>query len=222
AFFTAWIRRNIPEPKEWKKDKADWRGLLHPPLAGRLAMLSALCCCLLFGYWGLFTWIPTYLASPVAQGGAGLGIVKSSAWLFPMQAGAFLGYILFGFFADRVGRRPAFLTFVLTTAVLIPLYGLCGRSAAILLALGPLVGFFGHGYFSSLGVIAAEMFPARVRNTAQGASYNIGRALAGLAPATVGALADHYGIGAALTVTSVFFVLGAMVMSALSTSPDPP
>jgi MFS family permease len=220
AFFTWWIRRNIPESKEWRSgaeaSPASLRPLLKPPLAGRLGLLTALCCCLLFGYWGLFTWIPTYLASPLVKGGAGLGIVKSSAWLFPMQIGAFFGYILFGYFADRVGRRAAFLTFVLTTAALIPVYGLCSKSAAILLAMGPLIGFFGHGYFSSLGVIAAEMFPPGSRATAQGFSYNAGRAISAVAPATVGALADRYGIGAALAFTSAFFLCGGGVMLAMT------
>jgi MFS family permease len=220
AFFTWWIRRNIPEPPEWKKAdrSSSIAPLLRPPLAGRLALLSTLCCCLLFGYWGLFTWIPTYLSTPIAHGGAGLSIVKSSGWLLPMQAGAFFGYILFGYFADRLGRRTAFLIFVLTTAALIPIYGLCGRSAAILLALGPLIGFFGHGYFSSLGVIAAEMFPPSSRATAQGFSYNIGRALSAIAPATVGALADRYGIGAALGFTSAFFLCAAALIPTLPTA----
>ena len=215
AVFTWFVRRGIAEPAAWRKSKLEGlapRQLLRPPLRRRLALLTALCCCLLFGYWGLFTWLPTYLSSPVSAGGAGLSIVKSSAWIVPMQAGAFFGYVLFGFFADRYGRRRAFLTFVLATAALVPIYALGGRSAALLLALGPLLGFFGHGYFSSLGVIAAELFPPAARATAQGLSYNIGRALSALAPATIGALADRHGLGASLTLTSVFFVLGAAVM----------
>jgi MFS-type transporter involved in bile tolerance (Atg22 family) len=135
-----------------------------------------------------------------------------------MQAGAFLGYVSFGFLADRFGRRQAFLLFVLSTAAIVPVYGLLGRSASILLALGPLLGFFGHGYFSVVGSLAAEMFPPRVRNTAQGFCYNAGRAMAGFAPTTVGALADRYGIGAALGVTSVFFGAGALVMIWISAS----
>jgi hypothetical protein len=53
------------------------------------------------------------------------------------------------------------------------------RNAALLLAIGPLVGFFGHGYFSALGAMGAELFPAAVRTTAQGFGYNAGRALSG-------------------------------------------
>ena len=220
AFVTWWIRRNISESQEWSKrtdsGRASLKPLLQTPLLGRLSLLTALCCCLLFGYWGLFTWIPTYLSSPLEKGGAGLSVVKSSAWLFPMQIGAFFGYILFGYFADRVGRKAAFVTFVLATSSLIPVYGLFARNATVLLALGPLIGFFGHGYFSSLGVIAAEMFPPSSRATAQGFSYNVGRAISAVAPATVGALADKLGIGVALGFTSAFFVCGAGVMALMS------
>jgi MFS family permease len=213
AVFTWWIRRSVPESPQWKRpERSPFGELLRPPLRGRVLVLCALCCCLLFGYWGVFTWLPAYLSTPVERGGAGLSIVRSSAWILPMQVGAFLGYVSFGFLADRLGRRPAFLLFVLSTAVLVPIYGLAGRSATILLAIGPLLGFFGHGYFSVIGSLAAEMFPPSVRNTAQGFCYNAGRGLAGFAPATVGALADRNGIGAALTVTSIFFVAGAAVM----------
>ena len=39
----------------------------------------------MFGYWGLFTWIPDYLSAPIKQGGVGLGLVKSAGWIVPMQ-----------------------------------------------------------------------------------------------------------------------------------------
>ena len=67
-------------------------------------------------------------------------LVRSSAWILPMQVGAFLGYVSFGFLADRFGRRQAFLLFVLSTAAVVPVYGLLGRSPTSLLALGPLLG----------------------------------------------------------------------------------
>jgi MFS family permease len=219
ALATVWIRRGIAEPPKWRASRGHKHtiggamvALFRPPLRRPVLLMAVLCSSVLFGYWGLFTWLPAYLASPVERGGAGLSIVKTSAWIVPLQIGAFFGYISFGFFADRFGRRPAFLTFVLATAVLVPIYGLLGRSAALLMAMGPLIGFFGHGYFSVLGAMMAELFPAAVRTTAQGFCYNIGRALAGLAPVTVGALADRWGIGAALGFTSIFFLMGAGLM----------
>jgi MFS family permease len=216
ALATIWMRRGIEEPPRWRAPAPDAEGtigaIFRAPLRRTVLLVAALSSCVMFGYWGLFTWLPAYLSSPVERGGAGLTILQSSGWIIPLQIGAFFGYISFGFFADRFGRRPAFLTFVLATAALVPVYGMLGRRTALLMALGPLIGYFGHGYFSVMGVMMAELFPERVRTTAQGFCYNIGRALAGFAPVTVGALADRFGIGAALAVTSVFFVAGAGVM----------
>ena len=179
------------------------------PLLRKTLSAAILSTCVLFAYWGLFTWMPSFLSRPLEQGGAGLGIVKSSTWIIPMQIGAFLGYISFGFFADRFGRRPVFLSFLIAAAVLVPVYGQLARHDILLLLLGPLIGFFGHGYFSVFGVMLAELFPTHVRGTAQGLTYNIGRAFSALAPFTIGALADEHGIGSALALTSAFFLLGA-------------
>ncbi len=74
--------------------------------------------------------------------------------------------------------------------------------------LGPLVGFFGHGYFSVFGALLAEIFPSSLRGTAQGLCYNAGRAASALAPMAIGALADRYGLGAALASTAGLYVLG--------------
>ena len=217
ALVTIWIRRSVREPALFLERRGggaaapppDWRSLLRPPLARTTLAASALTASLLVAYWGLFTWVPTFLSSPVEQGGAGLGIVRSSLWVVLMQAGAFLGYTTFGVVADRLGRRPAFLTFVLGAAILVPAYGLFARRPAVVLALGPLVGFFGHGYFSVFGAMLAELFPSSIRATAQGVCYNSGRALSALAPFAIGAAADRVGYGAALAMTSFFYLLGA-------------
>ena len=220
AAVTLWVRRNIPEPEIWRERGARGKGSLaaslgqifRPPLLRLTVFASLLGSALLFGYWGLFTWIPAYLASPVAKGGAGMSIVKSTSWIIPMQLGAFVGYISFGFLADRFGRRLSFLIFVLGAAALVPIYGLSSTSLKLLFVLGPLIGFFGHGYFSVFGAMLAELFPSSVRGIAQGLCYNIGRSISALAPATIGFIADRNGIGTALAFTSIFFVFAAMLI----------
>ena len=62
---------------------------------------------------GLFFWLPPFLARPVEQGGAGMGVVGSLQWIMPMQIGAYFGYLTFGFIADRLGRRRTFVLFML-------------------------------------------------------------------------------------------------------------
>ena len=220
AFLVAWIQRHVPEPEIWVKNKGARRDgarssigvIFRPPLLKKTLTASLLTTCVLFAYWGLFTWMPTFLSRPVADGGAGLGIVKSSAWIVPMQIGAFFGYLLFGFLADRFGRRPVFITFLVAAALLVPLYGQLARQELWLFILGPFIGFFGHGYFSVFGAMLAELFPTHIRATAQGLTYNVGRAFSALAPFMIGALSDVYGIGSALGLTAFFFLAGAVVM----------
>lgn len=223
ALLTLWIRRHVQEPEIWRLRSGDGasgvvRGvaeILRAPFLRRVVLGSAMTMAVLFAYWGLFTWMPAFLARPIAQGGAGLGIVKSSAWIIPMQIGAFFGYTTFGFFADRLGRRPVFAAFLVCAAILVPVYGQLAQHEWVLLVLGPLVGFFGHGYFSVFGAMLSELFPTHLRATAQGTVYNIGRAFSALAPYTIGELADSSGLGSALGITSAFFILGAVLIFTL-------
>ncbi len=161
----------------------------------------------MFAWWGLFSWIPSFLARPLDQGGAGLSLLRSSTWIVLMQVGMWLGYVSFGFIADRVGRKRTYVTYLVVAAVLVPIYA-TSRHPALLLALGPVVAFFGTGYFSGFGAVTAEIFPTRIRATAQGLTYNLGRGISAAAPFTVGALATVYGLGAALLVTSLAFLAG--------------
>ncbi len=217
AFLALLIRRHVKEPEIWQRREAGKSGLsqvFQGVLKRRTILASALATCVLFAYWGLFTWIPGFLSASTAKGGAGLTIVQTSGFVVPMQLGAFAGYVCFGLLADKLGRRPAFVCYVLAAAVLTPVYG-ATRDAHTLLLLGPLIGFFGTGFFSLFGAMLSELYPTRVRGTGLGFVYNIGRGCSALAPWTVGYFADHYGIGTSLGLNSAFFALGAVLIFTL-------
>ncbi len=217
AVLTLLIRRHVEEPAIWKRAqsrRSSVRDLFSATLRGRTIFATLLATCVLFAYWGLFTWIPGFLSASPARGGAGLTIVQTSGFVIPMQLGAFAGYVLFGLLADKLGRRPAFAAYVLIAAILTPIYG-ATKSTSTLLALGPAIGFFGTGFFSLFGSMLSELYPTAVRGAGLGFVYNIGRGCSALAPWVVGFFADHYGIGTSLGLNSAFFALGAILVFTL-------
>ena len=78
--------------------------------------------------------------------------------------------------------------------------------------LGPLLGFFGTGYFALFGSTLAELYPTSIRGAGQGFSYNFGRAISAGAPYMVGAIADRSGVGVGITISSAFFVAAAFLV----------
>jgi MFS family permease len=218
ALLVLWIRKDVPESEVWlargRPEGGALRVLLRPDLRRNGLLATAMNALGMFGYWGLFTWIPTYLSLPVEQGGRGLDLFQTTTWLVVMGVGKWLGYVLFGFAADAFGRRRSYVVYLLVAAALVPLYGLA-TSPALLLILGPFVAFFGTGFFSGFSALAAELFPTEVRATAMGVSYNIGRGLSAAAPFVVGALAERSGLGSAFFLLAFAFFLAALLALAL-------
>jgi len=219
ALFTLWIRTQVDEPEIWlqakrehaekKKSEFGFFQIFGKELV-RFTLISTLISTfVMFGYWGLFTWMPGFLAMAPEKGGAGLGIAKAPIWIIPMMIGAFFGYVTFGFIADRLGRRPTFAFYLLVSAVLVWVFGHT-RDATMLMVLGPFIGFFGSGYFSAFGAFISELFPTRARGSAVGFCYNAGRMMSALAPTVIGYLSTTYGLGGALGFLAIAFTGGAL------------
>jgi MFS family permease len=224
ALLTVWVRYDVEEPKIWTDNKreaakAEVRenpfALLATIFSKQYLRRTILACllssCAMFAYWGLFAWVPGFLAAPLSKGGAGLSILTSSTWVIVMNAGGWLGYVSFGFMVDKLGRRKPWIVFLLISAVLVPLYGHL-RNPTLLLLMGPVLAFFGMGYYSGFGTILAELYPTKMRATAQGFNYNIGRAVSACAPFVVGSLALTYGLGSAFWVTAAAFIAAALMI----------
>jgi MFS family permease len=217
AFFTLWVRRRVSEPAIWRETRVNaaadpvritdiFRGrLLRLTLA--LMLMNA---CTLFAWWGFNLWIPAYLSLPRDQGGVGLAAATMSQFVVMMQVGMWLGYVTFGFVSDAVGRKRTYVVYLVLAAVLMLVYGRA-RDPLVLLALGPVVAFFGTGYFSGFGAVTAEIYATRIRATAQGFTYNIGRIASAAAPFVVGSLAQARGFETAFSVAAAAFALAALL-----------
>ena len=217
ALISLWVRRGLREPEVWRQERTSevrFGQLFRGTFGYSMLVCAAMNAAALFGWWGLFTWLPRFLSMPTAEGGRGLSIVQTSGWTIVMQTGTFLGYIGFGFLADRFNRKYTYISFLLIAALLVPVFAFV-RNPNALLFIGPLVGFFGTGYFAGFSVIASELFPTALRASAMGFVYNIGRVLSAAAPYLIGRVSEHAGLSWALCMTSAAFVGAALIATAL-------
>jgi MFS family permease len=209
------IRGTVEEPEIWRerdRTPSRWSEIFSAQYRRRTLLTTLVASSILVAYWGVISWLPAFLEMPIAEGGAGLTVTESAAWLIVLQLGAFFGYISFGWFADRIGRRPAFTLFMIGAAIVVPIFAFGAQSQLTLLLIGPLVGYFTHGCFSLFGTMLAELFPTRIRAGAQGFCYNGGRLISAAAPYSIAVAATKYGLGFAISGDAVFFALAAILI----------
>ena len=215
ALFTIWVRRRVPEPELWRqaaargdRPRAGLAALFRGGLARLTIAVTVMNACTLFGWWAFWSWLPSYLTLPVDQGGLGLQVLSGSGLIVVMQVGMWFGYVTFGYVSDAIGRKPAYVLYLIAAAALMLAYT-AARTPMVLLVLGPFVAFFATGYFSGFGTVTAEIYRTEIRATAQGFTYNTGRLASALAPFTVGSLAQTYGFRVALSIPAIAFLLAA-------------
>jgi MFS family permease len=218
ALLTIWINRRVPEPAIWKhsrvrpvssaEKKALWR-TARPRLLALLTMNTFG----MFGWWGLFSWVPAYLALPASQGGRNFQMFGVASLLIVLNlVGMFPGYLSFGVFADHFGRKRSVIFYLAMAAVLVPFFAAARAPFAILVA-GCMTAFFGTGFFCGSGTLGNELFPTPIRATALGLSYNLARGISALAPWVVGRLGETRGLSWAFLACCIAY--GAAALSGL-------
>ena len=211
ALLVFWIQHDVPEPEIWKgqshvpRTTYQWR-----PILPRLFALLATNTFGMFAWWGLFTWIPAYLALPAARGGRDFTQLNFTAFLVILNlCGMFPGYLLFGVLADKFGRKRAFVSYLLLAALSVPAFALA-QSPAMILFTACITAFFGTGFFTGSGILGSELFPTSIRATALGISYNAARGLSALAPIGIGVLGERYGLNWGFGVCGIAFACAAV------------
>jgi MFS family permease len=211
-----WIQAKVEEPALWRdyrKERSSsplGKPRFDKKLIGITISVTVMNAFTMFAWWGFNLWIPGYLSLARDQGGLGLGTGRMSSLIIFMQLGMWLGYLTFGYISDSVGRKKSYVFYLLAVALLVLIYSALHKPL-LLFFLGPFVAFFGTGYFSGFGALTAELYPTRIRATAQGFTYNTGRIASAVAPLAVGSLAQQHGFGTAFLLASGAFVLAALM-----------
>jgi benzoate transport len=163
--------------------------------------LFVLCAVQNFGYYGLMIWLPSYLASKF-----GFGLTQTALWTSVTVLGMAFGILVFGIFADKVGRRPAFLTFQAGAFVMVLVYSQLTDPTALLVG-GAVMGVFVNGMLGGYGTLLAELYPTEARATAENVLFNLGRGVGGFGPLVIGALAVSYSFTTAIALLATIYVL---------------
>jgi len=216
ALLVVVIRGSMPESDVWLAQ----RGAAPPSVRARVAELASvpvlrrrfalgfvLALCGMSAYWFTYTWLPKYLYDQLS-----LSMAKSGEWLLVTQAGGFLGYLGFGFAADRLGRRVAYSGFSVVWAIgllaVTWFWGAISSWPGLTLCFMFLVGV-GTGSFSGYGPIFTELFPTEVRNTAMGAAFNLARGVQFVTPLAIARVAQRYGLAGGISLAAFFALFGA-------------
>ncbi|MBN4666541.1 MFS transporter [Pandoraea nosoerga] len=207
------MRRALGEPEMFlaqqklPREHAPLKLLVKDCASTRASLgVAILCSVQNFGYYGLMIWMPSYLSKTF-----GYSLTKSAMWTAVTVLGMAFGIWLFGRLADRIGRRPTFIAYQIGAVVMVFVYAQLQSQFALLVG-GAVMGLFVNGMIGGYGALISELYPTAARATAQNVLFNIGRAVGGFGPLTVGALAAAYSFKLALV-----FLAGIYVLDILAT-----
>ncbi len=215
ALVAAFIRHSVDEPAVFLRSHA--RNALQPLkllVADRATAMASLgmfilCSVQNFGYFGLMTWLPNYLGTQL-----GMGLTKSSTWIVVTILGMAAGIWAFGHLADRFGRRPTFLGYMIGAVVMVLIYSQLTDPNALLIG-GAVLGFFVNGMLGGYGALMSELFPTAARATAQNVLFNLGRGVGGFGPVVIGLVVGAYGASTAIALLAVLYGLDIVALLVL-------
>jgi MFS family permease len=150
------------------------------------------------GAYVMITWLPTYLRTVLH-----LSVATSAGYLVCNILGSLIGPFCYGWLSDRVGRRPAFMTFLVLQACNVAVYLLAPIGASVTIVLSFFLGAFQAALASGMLPTFAELFPTGIRASGQGFCLGGGRGFGSIVPATVGLLAAALPLGTAMGICAL-------------------
>ncbi|MDR2001336.1 MAG: MFS transporter [Zoogloeaceae bacterium] len=156
-----------------------------------------------FGYYGVNNWMPSYLEKELH-----MDFKSMAGYMVGTYVAMILGKIIAGWLADTFGRRVIFALGAIGTAAFLPIIVIYNTPENIVY----LLVIFGFLYGVPYGVNATymtESFETKIRGSAVGGAYNVGRIGAAIAPAAIGYLATEGSIGIGfLVMAGAYFFCG--------------
>jgi MFS family permease len=230
AILVWFIRRFVKEPaesteaiRERRERKRQGRRSAHDafplkrlftrPLLRPTLVCTAIATGALVAFWSVSTWYPQIIRAMGAASGAEAGQIAHDVAVASMlfNAGGILGYALWGFIADAIGRRPTFLLTFGVAAVAIGVVFPFPHPLAVYYVAMPVLGFALFGSLSGSFIYGPELFPTSVRATAIAFCNSVGRVVTAAGPLVASVIATSWfagNLGLATTVIAAIGVVG--------------
>jgi len=226
ALSIVYVRQYVKEPPVWLENRRLQRAQqreVHAPLFSifkRQVLGNTLTACWMMasafvvGYsvGGMF---PSYLQRDL---GFGPGLVALPVMLQSLMF--FLSAALWGWYADRFGRRRAIIVTALLTIPVAPLYLLTTNYAMIVVFFTVQGAFGGGGMHVQYPHYLSERFPTEVRATASGFCYHQGAIFGGLTGPVLAYFATDWHLGFAIPMLVGTTVSAACLVLAMFFSPE--
>jgi AAHS family cis,cis-muconate transporter-like MFS transporter len=158
-----------------------------------------------FGYYGANTWLPSYLVKDLGVNLQNMGWYVAGTYTMMV-----FGKVITGYLADIFGRRAMWVASGALTALYLPvlIYAATPANVAYLLLV---FGFLYGAPYAVNSTYMSESFPAAVRGTAVGTSYNLGRIGSTISPLLIGMVATNYSIGLGIGLLAISYAVCAMI-----------
>jgi MFS family permease len=200
ALLVFFIRRLVPESDIYVEAKAS-ENTGVPPFwaifsAGHLrrTLTAAIMSTGIFGgAYTMITWLPTYLRTTL-----GMSVTSSAGYLFMNILGSLVGPLCYGWLSDRIGRRWAFMSFLILQSINAGIYLLLPIGPDLTIALSFFLGAFQGALAAGMVPTFSELFPTGIRASGLGFCLSGGRGFGSIVPATVGILAATLPLGNAM------------------------
>ncbi len=219
ALLVLYVRRKVPEPV--RDPAAAPRVGVGRALLGifQPATLRTTLVGILFGlgahggFYGLFTWLPTFLKTE-----RGLSVMGTGAYLGVIIVAFGCGCLAAGQLLDRIGRRRTVALFAVGCVTITIIYLLLPIGPTTMLLLGFPLGFCAAGIPASMGTLFSELYPDGIRGSGVGFCYNAGRVVSAGLPALIGWMSGSMELGTAIGIDAALSY--ALVLVALLLLPE--
>ena len=214
AWLVLWIRREVPEPDEWKKAAASAGArppaigdLFRPGLRGISILVILICSCSLTAHWAFMFWSQLHLYNlpDLADWPESDRRKLVSVAMVLVMLASIAGNFVAAWLARRLGDRRTiafmclgyFLAMVATYAT--------PRGHTSLMVLLPGISVF-SGFFALFTMYLPPLFPTLLRTTGAGFCYNIGRVASAVGTIVFGLISTVHDYRTALIAAGCLFL----------------